>query len=216
MTRKSTGTTQTWQGEIPDDEWALFLEFVAEAERLARTRLLREGCNAGFTIKGDQSGLRISSTLPGEDDLSALLHRIRPFILQKERLFYNAINGRLWRRIESAEFRTLLDRQHRLFNGKDFQQQLKISSDAAESVQKIFNDDATLDEWLNLYEYHRDDGSKKDRPTQISTMVRIEDLQGIFVSMMLDKAKAIQALAWIMRGFRERDGLPRIAPVSTV
>jgi hypothetical protein len=142
--------------------------------------------------------------------------RTRKLRLLRERLFYNSIHGRLWRRINFAPFQAMLEQPHRLFSGKDFREQIKIAviHDAVDAVEKVINDEATLDQWLNVHEYHRDDGAKEAQLDRVTTLVTIEDLQGIFVSMMVDKAKAIMTLGSIIRALRDRDAIARTFSVA--
>lgn len=209
--------TEEWHGEIPDEEWSILLAFLAESERLTGTKMLREGFKVNVTFVMDRTSFRVTSTLPPRDDLDAFLHRMRPFVLQKERLFYNTIHGLLWRRITFDPFHALLEQQHRLFSGKDFRDQLEMAivQGVVDAVQKkVVNDEATLDQWLNVHEYHRDEGAKRAQLERISTIVPVKDLEGIFVSMMVDKSKAICALAATIRRMRERDGVPHTFPIA--
>lgn len=199
------GSEYSSQVQIPDDEFASLTAFADAADELAAAEVLQQELGVQVRIKFDAaSGVAFSGTLPNDDVVAALLHRVRPFVLAKERTSFLRIRNVLAKCIENEQMRKILDRQRDLFTGKDFQQQVEIVA-TTPVLKDALNSDESFHTWLNAFEYHRDP-AKRATIEQLCGILTIDAARGIFVSMLLDKIKAIMNLAAIIRRCQLADG----------
>ena len=152
-------------------------------------------------------------------DLPALVAEMRKypfmFFAGVNTLFNGLLNTPGFERIDFEPYRRMLSHQHRVFNAKDFGDQIKVSvSDVATGSTKIVNDGNTLDQWLNVYEYHRDNGKKRAEIDNLN-VIAADPLRGLMLSMVFDKARSIMWLASMIRGLRDRSGVPRSFSAAT-
>lgn len=152
------------------------------------------------------SGFAYEGELPGDDVIAAVLHRARPFLLQKERNNFLAAHAVLAKYVRHAEFRVILKAQRDSFLGKGFQRQLKITA-STPTGRKDINSEAVFGEWLNGFEYHRD-ANKRKAVEGVSGILTTDGVRGLCVSMLLDKLRAIFNLAIIIRRCEARNGVP--------
>ena len=61
------------------------------------------------------------------------------------------------------------------------------------------NTEQVLQNWLNAYEYHRDPQRREKLATVHHELLPLEALRPVFVSMLIDKARAVAAIADIIR-----------------
>lgn len=188
--------------EIPDNEWAILLDFVQYADKLLQGDEVPAVLQARVSIKGNKEGIRCTAApMPSDGVIDILLFRLRPFVLQdNEPTNFYAVCKILKRYIEANEFRTLFDRLHSLFSGKDFQQQVKIETFAVDAPDKryVLNSDDSFIKWLYAFQYHRD-AKKKKQIQEICGMLPMEYANAIFIQMLIDKIKAILRLAQFIR-----------------
>ncbi len=179
--------------EFDDLLWRQLEAFVVEVDRLKGTRLLREGASCKVTIKWEvDSGLAANVTVPANDDIAALLHHLRPLVLQSERTHFPKICKLLKRSIGLDAFGVLIDSYRDLFLGKEFYQQISIRSN-----DTPINSEDTLMAWLNGFEYHRDE-RKQAVFEDLHKFFPEEVTRGLFVSMLFDKVEAIRRVAEIV------------------
>jgi hypothetical protein len=127
--------------------------------------------------------------LPPDDYIAALLHRLRPFVLQKEKTNFNAVGNFVARRLASERIRQLVTKLKSIFSGEDGQRLIQVSSD-----NTILNSEEILMKWLYAHEYHRDE-DKQAELAALHAMLPLDASKVFFVSMLHDKSKAILALA---------------------
>jgi hypothetical protein len=156
--------------QIPDDELASLVVFANAADELAASGILQQELRVQIKMNFDvASGIIFSGTLPNNDVISALLHRVRPFVLAKEPTSYLRMRNILAKRIDNLKMREILDRQRDIFTGKDFQQQIEIVT-TTPILKDVLNSDESFHTWLNAFEYHRDSAKK----------AKFEQLCGVF------------------------------------
>jgi hypothetical protein len=209
LTVKNTddGSECSSRVQFPEGELTSLVAFADAADELAAAGVMRQDLRVQIKIKFDvANGANFSGTLPDNDVISALLHRVRPFVLAKEPTSFLRIRNMLARRVDNAEMRKILDRQRDLFTGKDFQEQIEIVT-TTPVLRDVLNSDESFHAWLNAFEYHRD-AAKRTTIEQLCGVLGFEAARAIFVSMLLDKVKAIMNLAAIIRRCEQADGRP--------
>ena len=93
-----------------------------------------------------------NGTLPPADDVDAFVYRMRSFVLKNEPTSFYRICGIVGRRVAHPAVRALISRQKDMFSIRDFQDQIRLSSNGT-----ILNAEDTLMLWLNAVgEYHSD------------------------------------------------------------
>src|SRR2546427_7540176 len=99
-----TGESSVIAGEIPDNDWGVLLSFLEDAEQLRRTGFVTHGANVRYEFSWHhEKGQEHKATMPDEDSVSAFLHRMRPFVLQRERSFLPKILNVLRRFIANPQ-----------------------------------------------------------------------------------------------------------------
>jgi hypothetical protein len=195
-------------GSFPDECWSRLSRFAEEAEVLQRSSVLQQELRVHVSLRKAGPGQPICCdvTLPSGDEIAVLLHRLRPFVLQNEFTNFDRSANILSMYIENLVIREVIQTQRDLFNGKDFQRQLRIDWKSP-ALESVVNADRTFLHWLNAYEYHRD----RDKAAEIEEFRKLlpaNFLRGIFISMLVDKIKAILNVAVIIRKLQRSDGIP--------
>lgn len=198
---KSSRDKVCLKGEFDDAEWSRLLSFAECADELKRLRAVQEGLNVKYSIHwNEQTGLHHKCLLPPDDVIAALLHRLRPFVLQDEPTYFFRVCKIITKRLNHHKFRAAIKHIQDLFSGKDFQSLIVIRSN-----EVVLNSDAALMKWLNAFEYHRDT-KKREELESLHWLLPLESSRALFVSMMIDKAKAALKVAEIIRAFEKRQG----------
>ncbi|MFV2073635.1 MAG: hypothetical protein ACC742_13395 [Thermoanaerobaculales bacterium] len=148
-----TGHRVSIAGEFSDDEWPVLRDFVSYARELNRCRFVQGKRGSGLNIKWSQGkGVTYNVMLPPEDEFAAFLHRLRPFLLNNEPTYFHKIFKLLARRLDNKQFRLLIRPYKEAFSGKLMQSHMQITSD-----EIVLNSERILNDWLNGFEYHRDE-----------------------------------------------------------
>jgi hypothetical protein len=149
-----------------------------------------------------ETGLSDRSVIPPEDDIDAFLHRIRPFVLQKDKdTYFPNVCDILSRYLKHSQLRASIQRQRDRFLGKEFQSKVQIMSNEA-----ILNTDETLKNWLNAFEYHRDVPKQEELKT-LHQILPLESSRALFVGMIVvNKAATVFEIARIVRTLERCQG----------
>lgn len=180
------GTEVTHAAHFTADEWRVLEAFSTYAAQLSRTTLIStDPGDLRLAISASDAGVTSEVAMPDPDHFRALLLLMRPFVLKKEGTYFGKVVNILRSRLDHPAFRTYLDRQKAIFDGRRLQA-MKLFSNGT-----VINSTETLDLWLNGYEYHRD----------VDKRTRFEALQGetlpaevslnLLVGIMLDRARAV-------------------------
>jgi hypothetical protein len=198
---RATGHPVEVPGDFSAEEWKTLLRFAEETDRLIQTRMISEGSSVNFKLKvGDGRVEAVATTMPPDDDLAAFLHRMRPFLLTSEPTAFFKVCKILDHRFDNATVRSIIHRQRQLFSGREFQSQIKITSNGT-----ILNDDDIVLKWLNAYEYHRN-FSLRAELNSLHQVLPLEGSRAILVSMLMDMAKAVGEIAHFIRGMERANG----------
>lgn len=194
LTINDTGETVSQKGSFEADDWNTLNEYLEYADDLLKTKFVQDGMPAALNIKWNQdSGMVVSTKLPNWDEVSAFLHKLRPFILEKESTYFYKICNILTRELTHPYFRNIVDQQRDFFSGKRVQSIYKISSN-----DTVLNSEKVLYDWLNSYEYHRDKEKRKFIDS-LHEMFPLDGSKVLFLSLLTDKTKAINNIAVLVR-----------------
>lgn len=146
-------------------------------------------------------------------DFAAILHCLRPFILNDEPFAFGRMVNLLRRYMRYDGVLEYTDFLKNIFSGEDPQSCVKVvcdilgeSGDLEES--HVVNSEKMLCIWLNAYEYHRDDD--KQKLIEKIDEVLPEGLSRIlFQAMIKDKIEAIFRFKGVISGIKDK-GIYRI------
>lgn len=168
--------------------------YLSQTEELCKTRLIKSGLDARIKVNWNvDEGFKIESTLPPEDDLLAILHRLRPFILQEEFASFDRVIRLIGKKFRHKLFRKVLKDYRFLYEGKQIESTFTITSN-----EMVINSEKTMMDWLNSHEYHRDQDKKK-KLEPIFEILSHEGTKAIFVMLIIDKIKAILKLSDLIK-----------------
>jgi hypothetical protein len=178
------------KAEFADDEIECFKAYCSYVDDLLQIELVRAGipCELNLNYK-EGEGVTLSAKLPHDEEIMALLHRLRPLILNDEHASFNRVCGILGRRMEEPLVRGALKRQRQIYDGRRMREQLIVTS-SVDTAEAIINSEETLFKWLNAFEYHRDQ-SKKAEIEQFHQLVPLDYSKAIFLMLISDKVRAI-------------------------
>jgi hypothetical protein len=177
-------------GILSDNDLRLLELYLEDADRLLRNRTAREGVPASLEIKVKAGQVvRVASEYPDADQLDALLHRLRPFVLQNEPASFDNACGAIVRCLPHPYIRGYVRELRRQYNGTDGQQVVSITSNDV-----VINCERTLQDWLNGFEYHRD-LDKRERIQSLHRLMTLESSMPIFMDLLGEKVTAIFRLA---------------------
>jgi hypothetical protein len=178
---------------LEDHEVAQLEAYLDCVEQLLELPVARDGVPCSFKMQvRDGRVTLLESEVPSDDELAALLHRLRPLILSDEPASYHNIAGLLGRRFAHQYLRDLLKEQRRLFDGRNNQDLVRITAN-----ETVINCEQTLFDWLNGYEYHRD-AAKREKIASLHRLVPLEHSMPILIGMLGDKVQAIAQLAGLI------------------
>jgi hypothetical protein len=194
-----TGETISLAGEFADADWLYLLDFLGEADRLRKTRMIAQGMEVDYEFSWNhETGQQHKATLPPEDDVAAFLHRLRPFVLQQEPFFLPKVMNLLRKTVDNKKFNSILNVQTDRFFGRF--KGLTIATDTLD----LTSDDTVL-KWLNALEYHRDADKQKEL-REAASAIPAESQRAIFLAAMVSKAGTVLTLAEMIGAFRDRSG----------
>jgi hypothetical protein len=192
-----------------DEEVFLLEAYLECVDRLLELPIAREGVSSSFNMQIRDGRITLQSEVPPDDELAALLHRLRPLILNDESTNYAKMSAILGRRFEHEYLRDILKDQRRLFDGRNNQELVRITSN-----NTVINCEQTLFDWLNGYEYHRDP-KKRDKIVSLHRTMPLEHSMPILVGMLGDKVQAIVQLAALIAVTLGREQSIQIAHTTT-
>lgn len=173
-----------------DEEWDALLRFVEYVKELQAIELMREGGPGKLNIRWtEETGFSYSAELPAEDKILALLHRLRPFVLNDEQTNFHRVCNHIARRIEDENLRHFIKSIRAIYSGKRMQSMIIIKSN-----ETLINSEETLMKWLNAHEYHKD-RNKQAELESLHQILPLETSRAIFLMMLYDKARAIFIIA---------------------
>ena len=151
-------------GEIEKVEFFLknkdretLINFFHEVNELLETGFLNFTSNLTVNFDFVKNKGKFEGILPPKNVINSFLHRFRPFWLDESELYYYKILKILHQTLPNNFVRLLLNEQKDILSGKSEQKYLIITSNG-----ENINTNHMLNIWLNAYQYHRDDGKKKN------------------------------------------------------
>lgn len=129
---------------------------------------------------------------PGVLQRAALLHHLRPFVLNDEPFSFFRVRNIVAQAVTGAFLADRLKQIKHLFAGKSMQNQFIISD-----ADGIVNSEATLVRWLNTFEYHRNPAKAAELEQRLSPLP-VGVTRTLFFMLLAQKAHAVLHLAHLV------------------
>jgi hypothetical protein len=179
---------------IKENDWITLEDFCQFAEDLLKTDWVKNGMQSTLNIHMKEGEpIQFTTQLPIWNDVIVFLHKIRPFLLQKEKTNFYRIANYLYKTIDNSDIRSFIAEQRSRYSGKTTQKSIKITSNDV-----IINSEKVLIDWLNAYEYHHDK-DKKTSIDELHRMIPLEASKVLFLQMLSDKVAAIYNVTGFIR-----------------
>ena len=178
------------------DDWEVLQEFRRYAEELAQSSLVQQGVPFSVNVKWTaEQGLEVKADLPPDEQIDALLMRLRPFILNDERTSFNRMRNAVARSSSSSNLHAHLDSLKFRFSGEALQSLMVAGTYSSDETEpRIVNSEDMLQLWLNGYRFHRDK-EKRQIVDAAHAIMPLESSVALFLALIKDKVAAITALA---------------------
>ena len=178
---------------LSDTDVAILRPFLREAIALESLTRSWGGIPAsyGMSFRIGQP-LEIRGSEPSAEQRAALLHHLRPFLLENEPFSFHIVRGILARSSEAPFLQSRLREIKDRFKGAGIQRQLRI-----DVGDMVLTSEATLNRWLNGFEYHRD-ADKSAALIAAHDPVPVDSSRPIFIMMLSEKTESILLLAHIV------------------
>jgi len=171
----------------------LFESFVREVEECNQSKIIQNkklNLRKEITIINDE--VIITHNLPDDDNIHAFLHKIRPFILEREKLNFMRIKSLIGKKINSCELNKYLKiLNNEYLSKKDNKLNIVINNEEF-TFEKVFF------YYINSYQYHREENKKEIIDTIIEASGHIKLFEYTMYDILLNKYKTIQKLSNII------------------
>jgi hypothetical protein len=181
--------------EFTDEAWEILEDFAKYAAEMEGNSLIKEGIPSSLHVSWTSGeGLRVETKLPTDEQIDAMLMKLRPFLLKKEGTNFNKISTIISQATTSQRVRKHLEALRFLYSGGRLHS-LFVAGASSNDVPegKIINSEDMLQLWLNGYRFHKD----KDKQKIVDAMHGImppESSVALFLFLITDKVGAILAL----------------------
>ena len=138
---------------IPAKDWTLMEEFWRRSETLRSTSFVQEQRGGSFSIKWSRNQPpRLGSDRLDEESIWAMLHKLRPFVLKKERGHLPAVLNVLKRNLSHRALHRHLNQLRDAYMLKSLDARISIRGpDRPPLSHQVVMD------WLNSFQYHHDE-----------------------------------------------------------
>lgn len=163
--------------------------YVREAIILENIVLGFEPQSTGFSMSARVGGpVTFTGREPSVLERAALLHHLRPFVLDDEPFAFHKTRGIIARSSENAFLQGRLKELKRMFGGLFLAEQMRITSGGV-----LVNSESTLRRWLNAFEYHRD-GDKAEQLENSLGSLPEGMTRPLFFMLLFQKSDAVRYL----------------------
>ncbi len=187
--------------EFTDDEWEILQDFAKYAGELENNSLVKEGIPSSLNVTWtEREGLKVDTKLPSDEQIDAMLMKLRPFILSDERTSFNRVRGILRKKEKSQRARKHLDTLQFLYSGERLQSLFVAGAYSSDQDPKVINSEEMLHIWLNGDRFHKE----KEKQRILAAMHGLmppESSVAMFLFLISDKVEAILGLRRIVALF---------------
>lgn len=192
------------KGEVEDEIWSHLIWYCDEVECMQEVVKCFGFHKITTKLSIDSwAGMSATSNVLPAHSRSALLHALRPFLLQNEPISFDRTQSLFAQVFKHGWINRAMLWQRDHYRGIHIQSKVQIVSRQKGNFisEKVFND------WLYGYEYHRDldkrkkiEAWKKQMPDGFA--------EGVLEGMLFSRVEAIVFLSRIIRKIEHADGTP--------
>jgi hypothetical protein len=200
LTKPDSTAEEICEGAIPDEDWAIAVEFREYALELESAEWVKSGLDAGYDVKfSADSGTVVEVPKPPTDTaVREVLLLLRPFILDDEPTSFLRVLGILRRYMSHPALKQLFEQRRRIFlKGQlGLYGEISISGPGADPLGDgalVLNDTKTLNLWLNAFVYHRD----ADKREALLSHFGSKDDELVHATLRALIADKTQAVIWL-------------------
>lgn len=180
-----TGESEIIELNLSESDKEILIAFIENVDRLRSSRIIKQGLNSSLKINYDEiKGISIATSVPHDDDLHSILHKLRPVLLHNEKASFNRVCATINKVARSSYTNTILKRARKQYQGDLLSSQIKIISNDTNLISE-----KTFMNWLNCHEYHQDQ-DKKIKLEKITKGIGLDAARSIFISILIEKIKA--------------------------
>lgn len=175
--------------DIPDGDWSLLTVFWQRSEVLRSTRFVQEGRGGSITFNWKVGEpIRMGSNALEVEPVWAMLLKLRPFVLQKERCYLPSVLKMLKRHLSHPAMHRHIDQIRDAFMLKSMNQRIQMSGPGRPPLSQ-----AVVMDWLNSYHYHHDEAKAESVVRDLGPFAKQQDGLGIATFVLVDMVQAILA-----------------------
>lgn len=178
---------------LPESDWEILESYLGYVAQLGEAEYIKSGMPLSLRVTWNQTeGLTASGDFPAWDSVVVVLHRLRPLILTSEHASFDRTCGVLGRHFRDPGFKAILSEIRQLYDGRVLQRQIQLTS-----ADLILNSEKVLMDWLNSYEYHRDQ-DKKALVDRLFRMMPVDISRAVMLLLVVGKVEAIRSLGGLV------------------
>lgn len=172
---------------------ALLGAFLRDATELEKVLLALGPDAVRFTVSAQKGDVAVFGRKePTVLERAALLHHLRPFVLENEPYSFYKAKGIVDRSSESPFLQNRLREIKHLFSGNSLRAQMVMSRGDV-----VVNSESVLKKWLNAFEYHRDPIKAQQLEESLGGLP-LDSTRPIFLMLLISKGQAVLHLGHII------------------
>ena len=197
---KTTGKSETISaGPFPVDQRDLFKHFVVLADELNECSFVTRAASVEIGFRWtEEHGFQSTSVRRSDEELSAFLHKLRPFYLKNEPTCFERVSNILSRHFKHPRITAFLRNLKSQNDGSRTREVYEMKAG-----EMVINSETFLDHYLNSLEYHRD-AARRAHVDKAADGMPIDMLRDQVVLLLSEKLSVVNGLRNLLWQFEER------------
>ena len=194
MARNASGSeSDKFEGDITDDDIKLLRRFQGLMERVTANGLVRRGVPALTNINwAAENGMTITCPPFQDEEMHALLHVLRPVVLQDESTSFAQISALLTKRFANKSLGRHLKYLRAVFTDGELSLFMQFHVGGVPIL-----DDSTFNLWLNADQYHADE-KKLEEWKKLEAALSVQSTRDLMMTQLQSKVKSLLLLSHIV------------------
>lgn len=168
----------------------VFAEFIRLQDALLQLSVVKQWEQFKPSIHIPKQGMITNSgSLPSDEQFAALLHRMRPFYLNKEPTNFNTVTNSISQHVLQPAFVGFFRDLKQKYRGQPLRELFQVMG-----AGRLLNSEGFLDDYLNGIEYHRDK-NRQEEIQKVAQFFTIEAQRVFVVLLLMMRVCAISELA---------------------
>lgn len=178
-----------------DKDWEILEDFAKYTAEMESNPLIRDGIPSSLNETWTAGeGLKVEAQIPPDDQIDAMLMKLRPFLLESEPTNFDKVKKILGKATSNERVRRHLKALGSFYSGAHLQSIFVAGVSSSEHPEgRIINSEDMLQLWLNGCRFHREKEKQKIFDAMHGIMPP-ESSIALFLFLIADKAAAIVGL----------------------